>query len=120
MKQVLQNIKDGKLSVTDCPAPVAQTGQVVIANSASLISAGTGKMVMIIRWFSGGFPEKRCKSLNAVFLRLPSVPTIVFHRQCVLKFHFLRCRAGFYDCEMRVMYEMNIQAGMFGLGTVKY
>lgn len=46
MKQVLQNIKDGKLSVAECPAPVAQPGRVVIANSASLISAGTEKMVM--------------------------------------------------------------------------
>ena len=46
MKQVLQNIKDGNLSVADCPAPVAQAGRVVIANSASLISAGTEKMVM--------------------------------------------------------------------------
>lgn len=46
MKQVLQNIKNGKLSVADCPAPVAQAGRVVIANSASLISAGTEKMVM--------------------------------------------------------------------------
>lgn len=46
MKQVLQNIKDGRLSVADCPAPVAQRGRVVIANSSSLISAGTEKMVM--------------------------------------------------------------------------
>lgn len=46
MKQVLQNIKDGALTVQECPAPVAQAGQVVIANAASLISAGTEKMVM--------------------------------------------------------------------------
>ncbi len=46
MKQVLQNIKDGRLTVQECPAPVAQAGRVVIANAASLISAGTEKMVM--------------------------------------------------------------------------
>lgn len=46
MKQVLQNIKDGTLSVKECPAPVAQAGKVVIANAVSVISAGTEKMVM--------------------------------------------------------------------------
>ncbi len=46
MKQVLQNIRNGRLSVIDCPAPMAQPGHVLIANSASLISAGTEKMVM--------------------------------------------------------------------------
>ncbi len=46
MKQVLQNIRDGKLSVKDCPAPLAQPGELLIANVASLISAGTEKMVM--------------------------------------------------------------------------
>jgi predicted dehydrogenase len=46
MKQILQNIKDGKLSLADCPAPRVQRGQLLIANEASLISAGTEKMVM--------------------------------------------------------------------------
>jgi len=46
VKQVLQNIKDGRLNVKDCPAPVAQRGRVLIANAASLISTGTEKMVM--------------------------------------------------------------------------
>lgn len=46
MKQVLQNIRDGKLTVRDCPAPLAQPGELLIANVASLISAGTEKMVM--------------------------------------------------------------------------
>lgn len=46
MRQILQNIKDGRLTVQECPAPVAQPGRVVIANASSLISAGTEKMVM--------------------------------------------------------------------------
>ncbi len=46
MKQVLQSIRNGSLTVQECPAPVAQAGQVVIGNAASLISAGTEKMVM--------------------------------------------------------------------------
>ena len=46
MKQVLQSIRNGRLTVLECPAPAAQAGQVVIANVASLISAGTEKMAM--------------------------------------------------------------------------
>jgi hypothetical protein len=46
MKQVIQNIGTGKLDVTAVPAPLAQRGQILITNSASLISAGTEKMVI--------------------------------------------------------------------------
>ena len=46
MKQVTQNIKSGTLSLTDLPEPLASPGELVIANAASLISAGTEKMVM--------------------------------------------------------------------------
>lgn len=46
MKQVTQNIKSGKLDLADLPEPLASPGELVIANAASLISAGTEKMVM--------------------------------------------------------------------------
>lgn len=46
MHQVLQNIRSGKLSVAEVPDPIAQPGQVLIANAASVISAGTEKMIM--------------------------------------------------------------------------
>lgn len=46
MQQVLQNIRDGRLSIARVPEPLAQPGEVLIANGASLISAGTEKMVM--------------------------------------------------------------------------
>ena len=42
---VIQNIKNGRLSLDDRPVPVPQQGQVLIANRSSLISAGTEKMV---------------------------------------------------------------------------
>jgi predicted dehydrogenase/threonine dehydrogenase-like Zn-dependent dehydrogenase len=44
MKQVIQNIGSGKLGLEVIPAPFAGRGHLVIANSASLISAGTEKM----------------------------------------------------------------------------
>lgn len=46
MHQVIQNIRTGHLNVTNVPVPSPQPGQVLIANSASVISAGTEKMVM--------------------------------------------------------------------------
>jgi len=46
MKQVLQNVRDGKTRVAEVPAPLARPGQVLIANRASLLSAGTEKMVL--------------------------------------------------------------------------
>lgn len=46
MQQVVQNIRNGKLSVVDLPDPVARPGQVLIANRASVISPGTEKMLV--------------------------------------------------------------------------
>ena len=46
MQQVTQNIRNGKLAVVEVPDPVVRPGQLLIANSASVISAGTEKMVM--------------------------------------------------------------------------
>lgn len=46
MHQVLQNIKSGQLMVAEAPAPATLPGQLLIANIASIISAGTEKMVM--------------------------------------------------------------------------
>ncbi|MDQ3907994.1 MAG: bi-domain-containing oxidoreductase, partial [Acidobacteriota bacterium] len=41
MKQLLQNLKDGRGSVEEVPAPVAQPGRVVVRAAVSLVSAGT-------------------------------------------------------------------------------
>lgn len=46
MQQVVQDIRRGKLSVMRVPDPIPPPGQVLIANAASVISAGTEKMVM--------------------------------------------------------------------------
>lgn len=46
MLQILQNIRTGKLSVEEIPTPTPAPGEVLIANEASLVSAGTEKMVM--------------------------------------------------------------------------
>lgn len=46
MHQILQDIRKGNTSLISVPAPVAQPGEVLIANACSLVSAGTEKMVI--------------------------------------------------------------------------
>lgn len=46
MKQVLQNLKSGTVTVTDVPAPVARPGFVLVRTAASLISAGTERLTV--------------------------------------------------------------------------
>ena len=46
MRQILQNIKSGELSLETVPPPALQDGGVRIRTAASLISAGTEKMLI--------------------------------------------------------------------------
>ncbi|MHC4505910.1 MAG: zinc-dependent alcohol dehydrogenase, partial [Planctomycetota bacterium] len=46
MRQIVQNLRTGELGVVTVPDPVARPGQVLIANAASVISAGTERMVI--------------------------------------------------------------------------
>jgi predicted dehydrogenase/threonine dehydrogenase-like Zn-dependent dehydrogenase len=46
MKQVLQNLKDGRTVVADVPAPTPKPGQALVRTAASLVSAGTERMLV--------------------------------------------------------------------------
>jgi predicted dehydrogenase/threonine dehydrogenase-like Zn-dependent dehydrogenase len=46
MKQLLQNMKTGKTTVEDVPIPVPAGGQALVRVAASLVSAGTERMVV--------------------------------------------------------------------------
>src|SRR5512134_2028052 len=46
MKQLLQNIKTGKSTVEDVPVPTPRNGQALVKVGASLVSAGTERMVV--------------------------------------------------------------------------
>ncbi|MCC7117471.1 MAG: bi-domain-containing oxidoreductase, partial [Anaerolineales bacterium] len=46
MKQLLQNIRDGKTIIEDVPMPTLRAGQALVKVSASLVSAGTERMVV--------------------------------------------------------------------------
>lgn len=46
MKQLLQNVKTGKSTVEDVPIPLPHEGQALVKVEASLVSAGTERMVV--------------------------------------------------------------------------
>jgi predicted dehydrogenase len=46
MKQLLQSMRDGETRVIDVPIPTPQPGMVLIRTAASLVSAGTERMVV--------------------------------------------------------------------------
>lgn len=46
MKQLLQNIKNGKTTIEDVPIPTPREGQALVKVSATLVSAGTERMVV--------------------------------------------------------------------------
>jgi len=46
MKQLLQNVKTGKTTIEDVPAPTLREGMALVKVAASLVSAGTERMVV--------------------------------------------------------------------------
>lgn len=46
MKQLLQNMRDGKAHVEDVPVPTPRAGMALVKTEASLVSAGTERMVV--------------------------------------------------------------------------
>jgi predicted dehydrogenase len=46
MKQVLQNMRDGKTTLVEVPAPTPRAGMALVETGASLVSAGTERMVV--------------------------------------------------------------------------
>ena len=46
MKQLLQNISNGETVVIDVPIPQVQTGMALVRTRASLVSAGTERMIV--------------------------------------------------------------------------
>ena len=46
MKQVLQDLKSGETLLVDCPAPRVRAGHVLVATGATVVSAGTERMLL--------------------------------------------------------------------------
>ena len=46
MKQVIQNMSDGKTTVSEVPVPMTKVGMVLVQTAASVVSSGTERMVV--------------------------------------------------------------------------
>ena len=46
MKQIVQNMKDGQTEIIDVPIPATQPGYILVRTGASLVSAGTERMLV--------------------------------------------------------------------------
>jgi hypothetical protein len=46
MKQLLQNMRDGKTVVCEVPVPTPQKGEALVCSEVSLVSAGTERMLV--------------------------------------------------------------------------
>jgi len=46
MKQLLQNMKNGKTTIEDVPVPTPRAGMALVKTAASLVSAGTERMIV--------------------------------------------------------------------------
>ncbi len=73
MKQVLQNMGSGETSLITAPSPQAKTGALLIHTSASLISAGTERM--LVEFGQANFLQKARKQPDKVKMVIDKVKT---------------------------------------------
>ena len=73
MKQILQDLKTGATMVADVPCPRVGAGQVLIRTHASLVSAGTERM--LVEFGKAGFLEKARQQPDKVRMVLDKIRT---------------------------------------------
>lgn len=73
MKQILQNMGSGETSLIEAPAPQAKSGHLLIQSTASLISAGTERM--LVEFGQANFLQKAKKQPDKVKMVLDKVKT---------------------------------------------
>ncbi|MGE5466097.1 MAG: bi-domain-containing oxidoreductase [Ignavibacteria bacterium] len=73
MKQVLQSLKTGATSVTDVPCPAVGRGAVLIRSSASLVSAGTERM--LVEFGKAGWIDKARQQPDKVRMVVDKIRT---------------------------------------------
>ena len=81
MKQLTQKLKDGCMQVLDVPVPQVQSGQLLVCNHYSLISAGTeGSTVSAARKSLLGKAKERPQQVKQVFDTLKSQGPVQTYR----------------------------------------
>lgn len=73
MKQVLQNLKTGNTEVAELPVPAVRRGQLLIATSHTLVSAGTERM--LIEFGKAGWLEKARQQPDKVRMVVDKIKT---------------------------------------------
>lgn len=73
MKQILQNMGSGETSLITAPSPQAKSGHLLIQSSASLISAGTERM--LVEFGQANFIQKARKQPDKVKMVMDKVKT---------------------------------------------
>lgn len=73
MKQVLQSLKTGRTEVADLPVPLTKRGQLLVATTHSLISAGTERM--LVEFGKAGWIEKARQQPDKVRMVLNKAKT---------------------------------------------
>ena len=73
MKQILQNMGSGETSLVTAPAPQVKSGHLLIHSTASLISAGTERM--LVEFGQASFIQKARKQPDKVKMVLDKVKT---------------------------------------------
>ena len=73
MKQVLQNLSNGNISIEDLPCPKNKKGNVLISSKNSLVSSGTEKM--LLDFGKGSYIEKARQQPDKVKMVLDKVVT---------------------------------------------
>ena len=73
MKQVLENLKDGSIDLTEVPTPQPGPGEVLVQTTATLISSGTERM--LVEFGRAGWFERAREQPEKVRLVLDKIRT---------------------------------------------
>ena len=73
MKQILQNLKNGSTNLADIPVPSIGRGQLLIATSNTLVSAGTERM--LVEFGKAGWIDKARQQPDKVRMVLDKIKT---------------------------------------------
>jgi predicted dehydrogenase/threonine dehydrogenase-like Zn-dependent dehydrogenase len=73
MKQILQSLKTGATEVAELPVPSVKRGQLLIATSQTLVSAGTERM--LVEFGKAGYLEKARQQPDKVRMVLDKIKT---------------------------------------------
>jgi len=73
LKQLLQNLKNGKIDVSDIPCPAVLSGQVLIKTTRTLVSAGTERM--LVEFGKAGWIDKARQQPDKVRMVIDKLKT---------------------------------------------